>query len=257
MLKSQIKKGSEYAFRDKPKPGLPFHRVRILEHVRGNKWKVEWVEPNPGLVHYVESSQLITPWKECRLYLKEEEARERLRNYNRRLGYDDSSPIGKALYNVFESIGDELSFYRGVLSGSEQAFERVRTRAHAVPGSQSTVAYKDRQGALHVPFDEALELARKFSAAEPESVLAKVEATEREWAEEARRPGEEYLVGLLNEFRAAWALVRQWAGLDAAISQRENQIKKLERLVWDAIYALQKAGLDSESARLRRALERK
>jgi hypothetical protein len=28
------------------------------------------------------------------------------------------------------------------------------------------------------------------------------------------------------------------------------RIKKLERLVWDAIYALQKAGLDSEAARL-------
>jgi hypothetical protein len=30
------------------------------------------------------------------------------------------------------------------------------------------------------------------------------------------------------------------------------RIKKLERLVWDAIYALQKAGLDSEAARLQR-----
>jgi len=34
------------------------------------------------------------------------------------------------------------------------------------------------------------------------------------------------------------------------------RIKKLERLVWDAIYALQKAGLDSEAARLRRVLTR-
>jgi hypothetical protein len=30
-----------------------------------------------------------------------------------------------------------------------------------------------------------------------------------------------------------------------------------DRLVWDAIYILQKAKLDSEAARLRRALERK
>jgi hypothetical protein len=30
------------------------------------------------------------------------------------------------------------------------------------------------------------------------------------------------------------------------------RIKKLERFVWDAIYALQKAGFDSEAARLRR-----
>ena len=41
-----------------------------------------------------------------------------------------------------------------------------------------------------------------------------------------------------------------------AIAQRDAEIQKLERLVWDAVYALQKAGLDSEAARLRRAIER-
>jgi putative hemolysin len=66
---------------------------------------------------------------------------------------------------------------------------------------------------------------------------------------------DEYIVGLLNEYRASWALIRQWAGLDAAIAQREAEIQKLERLVWDAIYALQKAGLDREAATLRRAIE--
>ena len=100
-----------------------------------------------------------------------------------------------------------------------------------------------------------MELARKFCAAEPATILAGVEATERKWAQEARQPGEEYVVGLLNEYRAAWALIRQCAGHDAAVAEREEQIKKLERLVWDAVYALQKAGLDSEAARIRRALE--
>jgi len=52
-----------------------------------------------------------------------------------------------------------------------------------------------------------------------------------------------------------WALIRQWTGQDAAFAQREAEIEKLERLVWDAIYALQKAKLDSEAARLRRAVE--
>ena len=64
------------------------------------------------------------------------------------------------------------------------------------------------------------------------------------------------MVSLLNEYRAAWALIRQWAGYDAAVAQREGQIQRLERLVWDAVYALQKAHLDSEAARLRRVLER-
>jgi hypothetical protein len=67
----------------------------------------------------------------------------------------------------------------------------------------------------------------------------------------------EHIVGLLNECRASWALIRQWAGHDAAVAQREAEIQRLERLVWDAVYALQKAGLDGEAARLRRAIERR
>jgi hypothetical protein len=104
---------------------------------------------------------------------------------------------------------------------------------------------------------DALDVARSFCAREPAAVLAGVEATEREWAQKARTPGEEYMVGLLNEYRASWALIRQWAGHDVAVAQREAEIQRLERLVWDAIYALQKAGLDREAARLRRAAEKR
>lgn len=83
-----------------------------------------------------------------------------------------------------------------------------------------------------------------------------IEATERKWTQEATQLGGDYLVGLLNEYRAAWAIIRQWTGHDAVIAQREAQIQRLERLVWDAIYALQKAGADEEARRLRRAMER-
>ena len=72
MLKSQIKTATEYAFREKRTPGTPFQRVRIIEHIRGNRWKAEWVEPNPELIHYVESGQLIVPWKEHKAFLKDE-----------------------------------------------------------------------------------------------------------------------------------------------------------------------------------------
>jgi hypothetical protein len=98
-------------------------------------------------------------------------------------------------------------------------------------------------------------LAREFSAAEPAAVLVDVQATEREWETKAHH-GEDYVVSLLNEYRASWALLRQWAGHDAAIAQREAEIQRLERLIWDAVYALQKAGLDNEAFRLRRAIGR-
>lgn len=88
MLKSQIKAGTEYAFREKRAPGTPFQRVRILEHIRGNRWKAEWIEPNPGLVHYVESGQLTVPWKEHKAFLKDESNAERLREHNGRQGFE-------------------------------------------------------------------------------------------------------------------------------------------------------------------------
>lgn len=107
-----------------------------------------------------------------------------------------------------------------------------------------------------LPFDEAFDLARMFCGAEPAAVLLGVETTESDWARQARRPGEEHLVPLLHEYGASWALIRQWAGHDAAVEQREAEIQRLERFVWDAVYALQKAGLDKEAAKLRHAIEK-
>lgn len=115
-------------------------------------------------------------------------------------------------------------------------------------------AYTDREGFIHIPLDAALTLARKFCAAEPAAVLADVEATERKWSLKATTSDGDYIVPLLNSYRAAWALLRQWCGMDAAIASRESRIAALEKMVWDAVYALQKAGLDNESDRLRRKL---
>jgi hypothetical protein len=256
MLKSQIKAGTEYAFREQRSQRTPFHRVRVIQHTRGTKWRAEWIEPSAGLVDYVESGQLVVPWKEHKAFLKEEASAEALREHNERLGYEENSPIANALYSVFECVGDDVSFYRGILSGSPEAVDRVKTRATMDTSKRSPLAYIDRGGKLHLPFDEAFELARMFCAAEPAAVLVRAEATERDWAQQARRPGEEYIIPLLNQYRASWALIRQWTGHDPAVAQREAEIERLERLVWDAVYVLQKAGLDKEAAKLRHVIEK-
>jgi hypothetical protein len=197
----------------------------------------------------------LVPWKEHKAFLKEEADSRRMAEHNATVGYEQNSPIDRALEQVFESVADDVSYYRGCVSGSPAAIERVLTRAGIKDQQHDPVAFTDRQGTLMLPFDEALQIARRFCGIEPSTVLTGVEVTERDWEQKARR-GETYIVGLLNEYRASWALVRQWAGHDAAIAQREAEIEKLERLVWDAVYALQKAGLDSEAARLRRAVEK-
>ena len=143
-----------------------------------------------------------------------------------------------------------------MLSGAAEAVARVKERARLDVNKQSAAGYVDRAGRMQLTFGEAVNIAQALCAPESTAVLMNVEATERRWAREARTPGEEHMIGLLNEFGAAWALIRQWAGQDAAVAQRESEIQRLERLVLDAVYALEKAGLTRESGRLRRALGR-
>ena len=153
--------------------------VSVVEHIPGNKWKAEWIDPNPGLVHYIESGQLICLWKEHKAFLKEESEAQCLREHNEHHGYIPESPLTKAVEQVFETVGDEIQFYRGVLSGSPDALERVKQRAGMPGAPNSPLAYTHRQGTIHFPFNYALELARKFCTAEPSTVLVGVETTER------------------------------------------------------------------------------
>ena len=58
--------------------------------------------------------------------------------------------------------------------------------------TRSSISYVDRQGHVHLAFDEALEIARRFCGTEPATVLLGVEVTERKWAHDVAR-GEEHL----------------------------------------------------------------
>jgi hypothetical protein len=255
MDKSTIVIGKEYAIRERRIEGSPLHRIKLLEHIRHNKWKARWIDPNPGLVDYVESAQIIVLWKDAKAFLKDEANAARLAERNEREGYDPRAPIADAVMQVYGAMGDDIDFYGNTIKGSADAFARIRTRARDSDTSQPIGAYVDRTGNVHWPFAAGLKLAKKFCAAEPSTVLTDVEASERQWAIKMSQPGHECLIPMLNEHRAEWALIRQWTGHDPAVAEREEHIKRLQRLVWDAVYALQKAGLDREAARLRRVLQ--
>ena len=220
MQKSEIRAGQEYTLREARSHDAPLRRVRILQHVRGKKWKAQWIDPNPGLVEYVESQDLLCFWKERKAVLLDEQRDRQLRDANRQHGYEGDSPLDNAVTEVFEAASEPgLSFYRGVLSSSPEALDRIKVRARLNDLTMNPAAYQDRHGTFHLPFADALVIAKAFSAAEPSTVLVGVEATEQKWSHEARQPGSDYMVSLLNEYRAAWAIIRQWAGYDAAIAQ--------------------------------------
>lgn len=83
MEKAGIEIGEEYGLREPRQPGAPLQRVRILEHVRGKKWRAEWIEPNPCLKDYVESQHLVVRWKDRKACLRDEENERRLRDTRR------------------------------------------------------------------------------------------------------------------------------------------------------------------------------
>src|SRR5262249_48310216 len=151
-------------------------RVKIIAHIRGTKWRAEWIEPNPGLLHFVESNHLLAPWKEHKSFLKEEENERRIEEHNDREGYENDSAVDRALYVVFESIGDKVSYYHGSLSGPPDAFERLLTRCNLPVDKHSPYSYIARDGDLILPYDEAVSIARRFCAAEPATVLVRCES---------------------------------------------------------------------------------
>lgn len=94
MQRDQIDVGEKYATREPVARGVDLQQVRMLEHVRGTRWKAEWIDPNPGLVDDVTSKNIV-----CRI--------------------------------VLDSAGERPSdLWRGVLQVAEpEALERVAARA--------------------------------------------------------------------------------------------------------------------------------
>lgn len=87
MEKVKIIVGDEYAFREFRGTKSPFQRIKVLQHLRHNKWKAQWIDPNPGLIDYVESAQIIVPWKERKAFLRDEENAASLIERNKADGF--------------------------------------------------------------------------------------------------------------------------------------------------------------------------
>jgi len=261
MDKGAIEIGRAYAYRQKPRAGEPIERVRILRHVRASKWEVEWLDgENAGLRDFVASRQLVFPWSGRTKYLRAEELRSRFDEYNRPQYEALGTPIERAIEQTIEAAGEpSLMFFGGHLWGKQDAFERFVARAGRDPKKEierALYSYVDQLGDMHVAAEQAHELARAFTMAEPRTVLDNVAATEIKWSRDVKEPGNDYLLPLLNEYRASWAILRQWAGHDVVVAELQDRVDRAERITLDALYVLQKAGLDREAERLRRKLGR-
>lgn len=256
MNQDEILPGKEYALREPPRPGVRMERVRVVERVRAGRWRVEWMEPDAGLTDFVKSANLIVPWKDHKRYLRDERDLEAITRTSQDSWPGDDHPLDRAVATVFTATGERFDLHKGLLQyHEEEAIERVAARAGIeVPVTVRPVS--TRNGTRYRAFADALNLAQAFAAAEPQTVLLEVEAAEREWETRAREPGGRYLISLVNEHRAEWALVRQWAGMDKAVARREQEIKGLRELLVRVMWDLRSPGVDplSVAARIERSL---
>jgi hypothetical protein len=250
----QIEIGTEYGYRDNPLRTEPLQHVKVLEHVR-SKWKVQWISPNRGLTDYVRSAQLVVAWKERSAFLSDEANWAQLREACERSWPGHSHPVSDAVDLILDSTGEVVWVDNsGALCASPDALERIAQRA-SYDVRLASPAFLDRDGTVRFPFDVALDLARAFAKAEPQTVLWEVETVERRYEEEARELGNERLIQILNRLRASWALCRQWAGFDEAIARRDREIERLRRILDDLKYDLRRSGQDDFAAKLDRKLK--
>jgi hypothetical protein len=253
MNRNDIVPGTEYALRETH--GQDLQRVRVVEHVRRGRWRVEWLEPNAGLVDFVRSGALVCRWADRKSFERDERRDAEVRAVTDRSWPGPDHPLDNAVNEILETTGEDLWLHRGVLSGAPDAIDRVAGRAHYELHGDTAV-YTDRPGRRHAPWPVALELAKRFAAAEPRTVLARIEADERKWEVEAREPGNSHVLALLERYRAAWALVRQWASFDADRARLDAEIERLRQLVTRAMWDLRTPDADPQriAGRLERGL---
>jgi hypothetical protein len=253
MQRGEITPGVEYALRE-GKQASDLQHVRVIEHVRAGRWRVEWLDPNPGLVDFVKSGALVCRWAERRAFERDEQNAAQIRDAVDLSWPGPDHPLNDAAQQVIEATGEDATLWKGILSGPPDAASRIAARAsHEIPPH---VGYADSRGERHLPWDVALELAKRFAAAEPRTVLLHIEATEREWEIKAAEQGGSYILPLLEQSRAAWALVRQWASFDADRARLDAEIDRLRQLVTRAVWDLRASGVDPQqvAGRLERGL---
>lgn len=258
MEQREIEIGRLYAVREPPRTGGEMQKVKVLERVRSGRWKVEWIDPNPGLVDYVKSANIICRWADHRAVVRDEERYERLRGISDPMWPGEEHPLTEAVGEVLASTGEDIYTVHGVLMAPPDVIERVCARSGVDPDAlpDHHFSFVDRAGTQHLSFGAALHLAKAFAAAEPDIVLLHLDTSERKYVIRASEPAHGYLVPLVERWRAGWAIVRQWAGTDEQLTRKDKEIERLRQIIQRTIWDLRSAGHDDLAARVRGAYAR-
>jgi hypothetical protein len=258
VLSDELIVGKFYAYREKRSPSSPRIKVRLLDKVgRKGKIKVRFDDgPHPGLEEYISTRQLVVPWSQHRAFLRDEEREALIDEHCREVG---DRVIAEAATTVLAASGEPSAYAGelGYLCMPEDELQRIADRAgiDARLTDLHLLGFCDRANQIHLPFEAAVAIARAFAAAEPETVLMDIDAHEERLRSEGYAPGSRYKHDLMRQYKPAWAVARQWAGLERESEMLQKEIGRLRGLVSQAAYKLQSVGQEREGARLLRALD--
>lgn len=260
VLFDDIEAGRTYGARQNPQGKSPFFRVTVLDkvHRRGsNHVRVRHLDlPHQGLEEYLKPSQLVAPWDEVRLIVRDEECLERLTTAIR--GVPDRT-IERAVEAVFAAAGDGAIHSRrtGVVECDPDSLQRVADRAEMSTRvtTLDRVAFVDRRGTLHVPFAVVAQIARAFAATEPDTVTLYIDGCEETSFAQASAPHATFERDwYLTEEKPGWELARQWTGSKKEVRALERDNRRLRELVQLGVRLLLEEGADLKAAQLQRAL---
>ncbi|MCP3936066.1 MAG: hypothetical protein GY708_11920 [Actinomycetia bacterium] len=154
---------------------------------------------------------------------------------------------------VLEATGEGIGTHRGILTSQPDVFERLWARI-GEEGPSGRESFTDRTGELHAGWADVEAFARAFAKAEPKVVIDLVDMQEAKLAAGGSEPGEKWQLDYLRELGPAFALVRQWVGVEEHRLAQEKELDRVRRLVWQAIWELRRLGHDAEAAKFERAL---
>ena len=131
MEQGKIEVGVEYGYREVPKQTEPLQRVKVIERAR-TKWKVEWIDPNPGLQDFIRGIHLVVKWSEKKSFLRDEASWNRLLESSNAAWSGFDHPVSHAVDWVLTATAELVETERsGVLSLMPDALERIAGRRHA------------------------------------------------------------------------------------------------------------------------------
>jgi hypothetical protein len=252
-----IELGRTYALRRKPTDHheQPFRAKVALLPGRGGKVRVVHRGGElDGLDEWVPTRGVVCLWGERKAYLHDESRSDAIEAISR--GQFDPIINDAIMYVTGASgepgIGGTSQKSTAWVSGQD-ALRRIWVRAK-LDDDPTLIrpGFVDRNQRVHLPWENARTWAQAFARAEPEPILTYIADTERDLKARSWEVGDTFNAEWLRRQLPAMAVARQWCGT-AEVSEMQDRIDVLSRIVTSAISMLRGHGHEADATKLKRA----